>query len=180
MKEPKGCRAWRRSRRAGRPEAAMALEGRPPCRPTLAGRSPAPIRPTRLRWRAGKMGADGASPSKGFRRALPRRVRGDTGGTTSVSSDSRGAQPRLHPADKAALARWKSGRRRSIALQGISLGAAAAAAGSAVQAAALSQAASTTSTRTTATTTSASVWPAAPEGFPDGEPLPEPAAVPLR
>jgi len=40
-----------------------------------------------------------------------------------VSSDSRGAQARIHPADKAALARGKSGRRRSIALQGISLGA---------------------------------------------------------
>jgi hypothetical protein len=34
------------------------------CRPTLAGRSPAPIQPTRPRWRAGKMGADGASPSR--------------------------------------------------------------------------------------------------------------------
>ncbi len=67
-KKPKGCRAWRRSRRAGRPEAAVALEGRPPCRPTLAGRSPASFRPTRPRWRAGKMGADGASPSKVFDR----------------------------------------------------------------------------------------------------------------
>ena len=50
---------------------------------------------------------------------------GCLGGTTSVSSDFRGAQPRLHPADKAALAREKNGRRRSIALQGISRGAAA-------------------------------------------------------
>jgi hypothetical protein len=41
------------------------------------------------------------------------------GGTTSVSSDSRGTQPRPHPADKAALARGKNGRRRSIALQGV-------------------------------------------------------------
>ena len=63
------------------------------------------------------MGADGASPSKGFRRALPRRVRDKTGGMTSVSSDSRGAKPRPHPSDKAALARGKNGRRRSIALQ---------------------------------------------------------------
>jgi hypothetical protein len=80
-----------------------------------------------------------------------------------VSSDSRGAQPRPIPADEAALARGKNGRRRSIALQGISLGTAAAAAGSAVRAAALSQAASTTSTRTPAATTSASVWPAVRE-----------------
>ena len=35
-----------------------------------------------------------------------------------MSSDSRGAKARLIPADKAALARGKSGRRRSIALQG--------------------------------------------------------------
>ena len=62
-----------------------------------------------------------------------------------MSSDSRGAQARLHPADKAALARGKSGRRRSIALQGISLGVAAAVAGSAVRAAALSPPATTTS-----------------------------------
>ena len=34
-----------------------------------------------------------------------------------MSSDSRGAQPRLIPSDKAALARGKNGRRRSIALQ---------------------------------------------------------------
>ena len=39
------------------------------------------------------------------------------GGTTSVSSDFRGAKPRPHPAERAALARGKSGRRRSIALQ---------------------------------------------------------------
>ena len=39
------------------------------------------------------------------------------GGTTSVSSDFRGAKPRPHPSDKAALARGKNGRRRSIALQ---------------------------------------------------------------
>jgi hypothetical protein len=38
----------------------------------------------------------------------------------------------------------------------------------------------TTTTRTTGTTTSDSVWPAAPEGFLDGELFPEPAAVPLR
>ena len=43
---------------------------------------------------------------------------GGLGGTTSVSSDSRGAQHRPHPVDKAALARGKNGRRRSIALQG--------------------------------------------------------------
>ena len=48
----------------GRCRAALVikLEGRPPCRPTSAGRSPASIRPTMPRWRAGKMGADGASP----------------------------------------------------------------------------------------------------------------------
>jgi len=34
-----------------------------------------------------------------------------------VSSDFCGAQPRPHPSDKATLARGKSGRRRSIALQ---------------------------------------------------------------
>jgi len=88
------------------------------CRPIFAGRSAAPIRLTRPRWRAGKVGADGASPSKGFRWALPRRVRDKTGGMTSVSSDFRGAQPRPHPAEKAALARGRSGHRRSIALQG--------------------------------------------------------------
>ena len=44
-----------------RPETAVPLEGRPPCRPILAERSSAPIRPTRPRWRAGKMGADGAA-----------------------------------------------------------------------------------------------------------------------
>ena len=60
----------------------------------FCGAQPPPIQPTRPRCRAGKVGADGASPSKGFRWALPRRVRWDTGGTTSVSSDSRGAQPR--------------------------------------------------------------------------------------
>ena len=34
-----------------------------------------------------------------------------------MSSDFRGAQPRPHPAERAALARGKNGRRRSIALQ---------------------------------------------------------------
>ena len=34
------------------------------CRPTSAGRSPAPIQPAKPRWRAGKVGADGASPSR--------------------------------------------------------------------------------------------------------------------
>lgn len=58
--------------------------------------------------------------------------------------------------------------------------ASAAAAGTTMRTTALSPTATTTTTRTTATTTSASVWPAAPEGFSDGEPLPEPAAVPLR
>ena len=48
---------------------------------------------------------------------LPRRARDKTGGTTSVSSDFCGAQPRPYPADKATLARGKNGRRRSIALQ---------------------------------------------------------------
>ena len=116
MKKPKGCRAWRRSRRAGRPEEAVALEGRAPCRPIYAGRSPAPIRPTKPRLRAGKMGADGASPSR-LSIGAPAPRSWYIGGTTSVSSDSRGAQPRLIPADKAALSRGKNGRRRSIALQ---------------------------------------------------------------
>jgi hypothetical protein len=40
------------------------------------------------------------------------------GGMTAVSSDLCGAQPRPHPADKAALTRGKNGRRQSIALQG--------------------------------------------------------------
>jgi len=40
------------------------------------------------------------------------------GGTTAVSSDFREAQPRPIRANKAALARGKNGRRRSIALQG--------------------------------------------------------------
>ena len=40
-----------------------------------------------------------------------------------MSSDFRGAQPRPHITNKAALARGKNGRRRSTALQGISLGA---------------------------------------------------------
>ena len=43
------------------------------------------------------------------------------GGMTAVSSDLCGAKARLIPADKAALARGKSGRRRSIALQGFRL-----------------------------------------------------------
>jgi hypothetical protein len=46
-----------------------------------------------------------------------------TGGTTAVSSYFRGAQPGPHPADKATLTRGKNGRRRSIALQGFSMGA---------------------------------------------------------
>ena len=57
---------WPAMLEISRPETAVPLEGRPPCRPILAERSSAPIRPTRPRWRAGKMGADGASPSKGF------------------------------------------------------------------------------------------------------------------
>jgi hypothetical protein len=47
------------------------------------------------------------------------------GGTTSVSSGLCGAKARLIPADNAALARGNNGRRRSITLQGISLGASA-------------------------------------------------------
>ena len=49
---------------ASAPPSIRLLEGRPPCRPTYAGRSPAPIRPTKPRWRAGKVGADGAAPSR--------------------------------------------------------------------------------------------------------------------
>ena len=88
------------------------------------------------RWRAGKMGADGASPSKGLGPPPVCQLSGSASKhgipaafsyfilytsyflLTSVSSDSCGAQPRPIPADKAALARGKSGRRRSIALQG--------------------------------------------------------------
>ncbi len=44
------------------------LEGRPPCRPIFAGRRPASSQPTRPRCHAGKVGADGASPSKVFDR----------------------------------------------------------------------------------------------------------------
>lgn len=58
--------------------------------------------------------------------------------------------------------------------------ASAAAAGTTMRTTAPSPTATTTTTRTTATTTSGSVPPAAPEGFPGGEPFPEPAAVPLR
>ena len=52
----------------------VILEGRPPCRPTHAGRSPASFRPTRPRWRAGKMGADRAPPSKGFETPVPQKL----------------------------------------------------------------------------------------------------------
>lgn len=58
--------------------------------------------------------------------------------------------------------------------------ASAAAAGTTMRTTAPLRTATTTTTRTTATTISASVWPAAPEGSLGGEPLPEPAAVPLR
>jgi hypothetical protein len=70
---------------------------------------PAPFPQTRPRWRAGKMGADGASPSKDFERRSRAACRG-FGGTTAVSSDSRGAQSRPIPADRAALVRVKNGR----------------------------------------------------------------------
>jgi hypothetical protein len=84
----------------------------------FAGRSSAPFRSTRPRCRAGKMGADRASPSKVFERRY-RLAFGVTffGGTTAVSSHFREAQPRPIPANNAALARGKYGRRRSIALQ---------------------------------------------------------------
>ena len=133
MKKPKGCRAWRRSRRAGRPEAAVVLEGRAPCRPIYAGRSPAPIRPTKPRLRAGKMGADGASPSRlsigapaprswyiggttfamlASRFAFPAGpLRGASSALPSasvVSSDSRGAQPRPIPIKRVRAGAWKT------------------------------------------------------------------------
>ena len=50
-----------------RAEHVIKLEGRPPCRPIFVGRSPVPIPPTKPRRRAEEVGADGASPSKGFR-----------------------------------------------------------------------------------------------------------------
>ncbi len=104
---------------AGRSRAAFVviLEGRPPCRPTYAGRSPAPIRPTKPRWRAGKMGADGASPSKVFDRRSRAAFVIKLEGRPPCRPTLCGAKPRPHPAERAALARGKSGRRRSIALQ---------------------------------------------------------------
>ena len=91
MKKPKGCRAWRRSRRAGRPEEEGGLGGTTFA--MLASRFAFPVGPLR--------GASSELPS-----------------ALVVSSDLCGAQPRLITADKAALTRGKNGRRRSIALQG--------------------------------------------------------------
>ena len=92
----------------------MALEGRPPCRPIFAGRGPAPFRPTKPRWRAGKMGADGASPSKVFDRRFraafvvywrdDRRVVRLSRGEAPPHSDQKGPRLRAenHGADGAA------------------------------------------------------------------------------
>ncbi len=85
----------------------------------FCGAQPRPIPADKAALARGKSGRRRSIALQGFRRALPRRARNKTGGTTSVSSDSCGAQPRTLPADKAALARGKSGRRRSIALQGV-------------------------------------------------------------
>ena len=72
----------------------IKLEGRPPCRPILAGRSPAPVPKDNAALARGKNGRRRSIALQGFREALTRRVRGETGGATSVSSDSCGAQPR--------------------------------------------------------------------------------------
>ena len=42
----------------------IKLEGRPPCRPTFSRSMGQSISMTRPRWRAGKVGADGAAPSR--------------------------------------------------------------------------------------------------------------------
>jgi hypothetical protein len=56
-----------------------------------------------------------AGPLRGASSALPSAL--------VVSADLCGAKARLIPADQAALSRGKNGRRRSIALQGFSMGA---------------------------------------------------------
>ena len=74
-------------------EGAGGLGGTTSVSSDSCGAQPAPIRLTKPRWHAGKMGTDRASPSRGFREALPRRARGDTGGTTFAMLASRFAFP---------------------------------------------------------------------------------------
>ena len=127
MKKPKGCRAWRRSRRAGRPEAAMALEGRPlPCSPpashslralfeALPRRSPAPrlcrhiLEKSALRWRAGKSGRRRSIALQGFRWAFPRRVRNILEGRPLCRPTLAGRSPALFRSTRSKPARESHG-----------------------------------------------------------------------